>query len=127
MAPLMALHHCGDAQLAVLSGGLLFLSWSRDEAVIWALLRWAAAGLATLGVGYQFWAAYRLISMQDEFVRALAAKRMLAAAGATLSFAVFWALGQQFLGLPTVPMWMLYPLFWGAFGLLTPFIKSSLP
>jgi len=102
-----------------------FLTWgSRDarlpDDVVWAIVLFVAGTVA-----FQFVAAYRLIAEQDEFIRGLTAKRGIAAAGVTITVAVFWGLGQQFLELPPVPMWVLYPFFWGAFGMVTPFIRDT--
>jgi hypothetical protein len=52
---------------------------------------------------------------------------MIAAAGLTLTIAVLVGLAEQFLGLRPLPMWLVYPLFWGALGMVTPFIGSSRP
>ena len=106
---------------------LLALSWGSGTG------RWPAAALVALAlvhassVGLQFALAYRLIARQDEFVRAITAKRMIAAAGLTITLAVLAGLAEQFLGLRHLPMWLVYPLFWGAFGMVTPFIRSSRP
>ncbi|HEX8626305.1 MAG TPA: hypothetical protein VF782_14685 [Allosphingosinicella sp.] len=106
---------------------LLALTWGSGEG------RWPVAALGALAlvhaasVGLQFALAYRLIARQDEFVRALTAKRMIAAAGLTITIAVLVGLAEQFLGLRHMPMWLVYPLFWGAFGMVTPFIGSSKP
>jgi hypothetical protein len=86
---------------------------------------WALVLLLAGTVAGQFLAAYRLIAGQDEFVRGITTKRGIAAAGLTLCVAVFWGLAEQFLAVPQVPMWVLYPFFWGAFGIVTPFIRSS--
>ena len=108
-------------------GVVLFLSLFRDSKDVTDVVRWTAVMLVAVSVAYQFLAAYRVIARQDEFVRGLTAKRMLVAAGVTVTFAVVWGLAEQFLGVPRAPMWLLYPLFWGVFGIVTPFIKSSLP
>lgn len=102
-----------------------FLTWGKSrgwlpDAAIWGIVLVAAASVVA-----QFAAAYRLVCGQDEFVRGITAKRVIAAAGLTIAAAVLWGLAQQFLEVPTVPAWLVYPLFWGAFGLVTPFISSS--
>lgn len=95
--------------------------------------RWPAAALGALAfvqaasVGLQFALAYRLIARQDEFVRAITAKRMIAAAGLTITLAVLAGLAEQFLGLRHLPMWLVYPFFWGALGIVTPFVGTSRP
>jgi len=101
------------------------LTWGRDAAGLGAVAIWAIIALAAASVAGQFVAAYRLVAVQDEFVRALTVKRGIAAAGATIAIAVFWGLAQQFAAAPTVPAWLVYPLFWGMFGVVTPFIRTS--
>lgn len=102
-----------------------FLSWREaapwmDDPLILVLIAVLAASVAG-----QFLAAYRLIAAQDEFVRAITAKRVIAAAGVTMTAAVLYGLASQFLGAPRVPMWVVYPFFWGAIGMVTPFVQDS--
>ena len=103
------------------------LTWDRGGAGLAAPLVWALLVVAAASVAGQFVAAYRLVAAQDEFVRAITAKRVIAAAGLTVTVAVALGLAQQFLGAPRLPMWLLYPFFWGAFGMVTPFIRTSQP
>jgi hypothetical protein len=104
---------------------IAFLTWGKGAQWLPDPAVWAIAILAALSVVLQFRAAYRLVSVQDEFIRGITAKRVIAAAGLTIAAAVLWGLVQQFLDVPTVPLWVVYPLFWGAFGIVTPFISSS--
>ncbi len=106
-------------------GAIAFLTWGSGAGWLpeWAI--WAIAVVAAASVVGQFAAAYRLVSVQDEFVRGITAKRVIAATGLTITAAVLWGLVQQFLTVPTVPLWVAYPFFWGAFGLVTPFIRTS--
>ncbi|MEA3011060.1 MAG: hypothetical protein QOJ91_2752 [Sphingomonadales bacterium] len=106
---------------------LVALTWGSGEGRWPAAALWALALVQAGSVGLQFALAYRLIARQDEFVRALTAKRMIAAAGLTIALAVLAGLAEQFLGLSHLPMWLVYPLFWGAFGMVTPFIGTSKP
>jgi hypothetical protein len=104
-----------------------FLTWGGrgqhlPDALVWAIILFVAATVAA-----QFYAAYRLVAVQDEYIRGITAKRGIAAAGVTITAAVLWGLAEQFLPVPDVPMWTIYPLFWGAFGMVTPLIRSSLP
>jgi hypothetical protein len=108
-------------------GVVAFLSWGTEgerlpQAAIWALVL-----LLVLSVSAQFIAAYRLIARQDEYLRAITAKRVIAAIGITITAAVFYGLAEQFLGLRQLPMWLVYPFFWSAFGIATPFIRDSRP
>lgn len=105
---------------------IYLLSWSSGRGWPVAAL-WAIAILLAGSVAGQFAAAYRLVARQDEYIRGITAKRMIAAAGLTITLAVLCGVAQQFLGVPTIPMWVVYPLFWGAFGLVTPFVRDSRP
>lgn len=100
------------------------LSWGKGGHLPLAAL-WALALAHSASVAVQFALAYRLIAKQDEYVRAITAKRMLAAAGIAITGAVLASVTEQFLGAPRLPIWMVYPLFWGAFGMVTPLIRSS--
>jgi hypothetical protein len=108
---------------------LLFLSlvallaWGGERIPYWGRVGIVVAMAGTVAV--QFIAAYRSVAREDEFVRGIAFKCGIAAIGVTLTTAVLYGLGQQFLGLPEVPMWVAYPFFWGAFGLVSPFIRTS--
>jgi hypothetical protein len=103
--------------------GVAFLTWGGAELPPFAT--WAVIIVIAAATAAQFFVAYRLVAVQDEFVRGITIKCGIAAAGVTITVAVLWGLAQQFLLVPQVPMWLVYPLFWGAFGLVTPFIRSS--
>jgi len=94
--------------------------WSRET--LWGLA--AAPGLI---VAQQFYLAYRLIARQDEFARGLTAKRIIAAGGLTIALATGWSVAEQFAGAPVIPMWLMYPLFWSLFAVVTPIIQDSQP
>lgn len=86
---------------------------------------WVLALVPAATVIVQTFMAYGLILKQDEFVRTLIAKRMLIATGATITVVVGYAPFQQLLGAPEIPMWVIYPLFWGLFGILSGFIRDG--
>lgn len=93
-------------------------------------LGWPLATLVALAlvpavtIALQFRAAYRLIATRDEFVRALTLKRMVVAAAAAITLATAWSV-MELAGLPHLPAWLIYPLFWGLFGLVTPMIRDA--
>jgi len=103
------------------------LSWGSGEGRLPQPALWAIVLIVGVSVAAQFAAAYRLIAHQDEYIRAITAKRIIAATGLTLTAAVLWGLAEQFLGMPILPMWVIYPLFWGLFGAATPFIRDTRP
>jgi hypothetical protein len=106
-------------------GGIALLSWGSEGGRLPAAALWAVALVLAASVAGQFVAAYRLIARQDEYIRGITAKRMIAAAGLTITIAVLAGTAQQFLHAPRMPMWLVYPLFWGGFGMVTPFIRTS--
>src|SRR3982751_1490527 len=67
---------------------IALLSWGSQEGRLppWGL--WTIALLHAASVAGQFVAAYRLIARQDEFIRAITVKRMIAATGLTITAAV---------------------------------------
>lgn len=73
----------------------------------------------------QLWATLALMNESDEFVRALTAKRFIIASG--LAMAVFsgWGFAESYGGAWHAPGWLIYPLFWGLFGLVSPFVKDT--
>lgn len=95
-----------------------------------AQVGWPAAAVFALAivpavtVALQFRFAYRQLASQDEFVRMLMFKRMALAAAIAITLATAWSVGEL-AGLPHAPAWVIYPLFWGLFGLVTPLIRST--
>ncbi|RIJ66743.1 hypothetical protein D1604_06975 [Brevundimonas sp. LPMIX5] len=86
---------------------------------------WALAAAVAAPVVGQLWATLALMRESDEFVRMVAAKQFIIASGLAMAAATFWGFGESFAGAPHLPAWLIYPLFWAAFGLVAPFIRSS--
>lgn len=112
---------------AIFLFAIYIMAWGSEHDRLPPAVLWAIAFLLALSVAGQFVAAYRLIARQDEYIRGITTKRMIAAIGLTITVAVLSGVIEQFLGAPALPMWLVYPLFWGAFGVVTPFIRSSRP
>ena len=73
----------------------------------------------------QLWATLALMNESDEFVRALTAKRFIIASGLSMALFSGWGFAESYGGAWHAPGWLIYPLFWGLFGLVSPFVKSS--
>ena len=86
---------------------------------------WVLAAAVSAPVIGQIWATLALMRESDEFVRAVTAKQFIVAAGLAMAAATFWGFGETFAGAPHLPAWLIYPLFWGAFGVVSPFIRDS--
>lgn len=91
-----------------------------DKPAGWVL----AAAVAAPVIG-QIWATMSLMRESDEFVRAVTAKQFILAAGGAMAVAVFWGFGESFAGAPHLPAWLIYPLFWAAYVVVSPFIRAS--
>ena len=115
------------ANWAMFLFALWLLAWGSGEGGLPGPALWAIVAIVTLSVAGQFVAAYRLVSRQDEFIRAIIIKRIIAATGTTITLAVLAGLTEQFLGTRNLPMWVVYPLFWGLFGMVTPFVRDTRP
>ncbi len=61
----------------------------------------------------------------DEFVRMLAAKRFIVATGVTMAITSVWGFMELYAKAPHVSAAMVYPLLWAAFGMVSPFIRTS--
>ncbi len=83
-------------------------------------------GLAVAApIAGQLWATLALMNESDEFVRAVTAKRFIIASGLAMALFSAWGFMESYGGAWHAPGWLIYPLFWGLFGLVSPFVKSS--
>ena len=95
------------------------------DSVIGQPVGWVLAAAVAAPVVGQIWATLALMRESDEFVRMVTAKQFIIASGLAMAAATFWGFGESFAGAPHLPAWLIYPLFWAAFGLAAPFIRSS--
>lgn len=86
---------------------------------------WILAAAVSAPVIGQIWATLSLMRESDEFVRALTAKQFIVAAGLAIAAAVFWGFGESFAGAPHMQTWLIVPVFWALYGVVSPFIRSS--
>lgn len=83
-------------------------------------------GLAVAAsIAGQVWATLSLIKESDEFVRALTAKRFILASGLAMALFSGWGFMETYGGAPHAPGWFVYIIFWGLFGLISPFVRDS--
>ena len=71
------------------------------------------------------WATLALMNESDEFVRALTAKRFIIASGLSMALFSAWGFAESYGGAWHAPGWLIYPLFWGLFGLVSPFVRDT--
>jgi putative oxidoreductase len=87
--------------------------------------RYGLALAVTAPIIYQLWAVLRFMEESDEFVRALLTRIMIMAWGITISLATAWGFLESYADAPHIQTWLIYPLFWGVFGLVSPFVRST--
>lgn len=73
----------------------------------------------------QLWATLALMRDADEFVRALTAKRFILASGGAMAIFTAWGFVEEYARAPHVGGYMVYPLFWLCYGLVTPFVRTT--
>jgi putative oxidoreductase len=89
-------------------------------------VRLSFAALVALPIAVQIWATLVAMRDSDEYLRAIMARRFIIAAGAAFAIFSAWGLAESYAGAPHAPGWLVYPLFWASYGLVTPFVRSSL-
>ncbi|MFN3583660.1 hypothetical protein [Phenylobacterium sp.] len=83
-------------------------------------------GLAVAApVAGQLWATLALMRDADEFVRAVTAKRFIIASGLAMAIASAWGFVELYARAPHISAAMVYPLFWGLYGVVTPFVRTT--
>jgi putative oxidoreductase len=91
----------------------------------------AAPGSYLLGLAVaapvigQLWATLALMHDADEFVRALTAKRFILASGGAMAIFTAWGFVEEYARAPHVGGYMVYPLFWLCYGLVSPFVRTT--
>jgi len=89
---------------------------------IWLYMLAAQPGAA---IAIQIWVTLRYLREADEYVRALMAKRLIAASMATLALMTVWGFLETFAGVAHIPGWWAYILMWFLFGLSGLVIRDS--
>ena len=86
---------------------------------------WLLAAAVAAQIAAQIWATLAFIHESDEYVRAITAKRFIVASGVAMALFSFWGFLESYADAPHVPGCMIYPLFWLAFGAVSPLIRTT--
>ena len=89
------------------------------------LAAWLLGFAVSTPIAGQIWATLALMRDSDEFVRGLMARRFIVAAGIAMAVCCAWGFLESYAHAPHVPGWLIYPLFWAAYGLVSPFVQST--
>jgi hypothetical protein len=71
------------------------------------------------------WAFLAWMRESDEFVRGVATRRLVIASGITLAVCSVWGFMELYAKAPHVSPAMVVPLLWLAYGIVSPFIRTS--
>lgn len=83
-------------------------------------------GLAVAApVAGQIWATLALMHDADEYVRALTAKRFILASGSAMAIFSAWGFVEEYARAPHVSGFMIYPLFWACYAVISPFVRTT--
>ena len=86
---------------------------------------WLFAAAAAAPVVGHLWSLLAYIRDADEFVRGLMARRLVVAMGICTAIVSAWGQMEAYAGAAPFPLVLFYPLLWAAYGLTTPFIRST--
>lgn len=64
-----------------------------------------------------------LVEEADEFLRTVLVQSLLWGMGVTMAFCTAWGFLENVGALPHFPLYLIFPVFCGAFGLAQPFVK----
>lgn len=76
-------------------------------------------------VAGQIWATLDYIHRADEFLSARMARQFILAAGFAIALFSAWGFLEAYAGLPHAQGWLIYPLFWLCFGVVSPFVGRT--
>ena len=66
-----------------------------------------------------------LVEEKDEFQRTVLIQSMLWGIGATLAVTTVWGFLENFLQVPRLDLYLVFPLFWFFVGIFTPILKAK--
>ncbi|MBP2161385.1 MULTISPECIES: hypothetical protein [Asticcacaulis] len=88
-------------------------------------LLYLLAVLPALPVGGTIWVFLRYIDKVDEYVRAVVTKRFILATGLTLFACTAWGFLENNAGAHEFSLYLVYPVWWGLFGLSSVFYRNA--
>ena len=86
---------------------------------------WGLALVVSAPVFGLIWAHLSWMRHSDEFVRAVHAKRFIVAMGITMAIASAWGFLEIYANVPHISPALLLPVFYLAYGFISPFIRTS--
>jgi hypothetical protein len=102
-------------------------------AAVWAFPRYHPTGLlayvlailpALAIVGVIVVVGLYLAEEKDEFQRTILIHTMLWGMGATMAACTVWGFLELFVGIPSLKLYLIFPMFWAFVGFFTPMIQA---
>lgn len=87
--------------------------------------RWGLSLAVAAPIAGQIWATLSYMRDSDEFLRALTARRFILASGLSMALFSAWGFAESYARAPHAPGWLIYALFWGVYGLISPLVRST--
>ena len=97
------------------------------DAVRGSPLAWVLALAIAVPIAIQIWALMAYMRDADEFIRAVTVKQFTLAAGIAMALFSTWGFAESYANAPHAAGWLIYPLFWLAFGAVSMFVRASHP
>ena len=88
-------------------------------------LLYALAVLPALPVGGAIWVFLKYIDAVDEYVRGVLIRRFVIATGLTLFICTAWGFVEENAGAHHFSLYLVYPLFWGLFGITSLLLRKA--
>jgi hypothetical protein len=83
------------------------------------MVKYALALAPALPIGGSIVAIMRFMRDSDEYIRAVHAERFILTTGIVLFGCTVWGFMQNFADAPKIDLWIIYPVFWAIFGLIS--------
>jgi hypothetical protein len=90
-----------------------------------APLTWVVALAVSLPVALHVYVFLATMRDSDEFLRGLMAKRFIVSSGIAMALFTFWGFLEMYAGVPHAPGFLIIVVFWGLFGVVSPFIQNT--
>lgn len=102
------------------------ISWTPlGEQLLGGPLVYVVAASPAVPIAGMMWAVLRLMQRSDEFVRAVLVKRFVISTGVTFVLCAVWGFLESFAKVPHAQLWLVFPIFWAVFGVVSPFVRTS--
>ena len=94
------------------------------DAIVGTPAAWLLALAVSLPIAAQLRASLQWIQAADEYQRAQAIRSVVIACGLVLMLCSVWGFGESYAAAPHAPAWLVVPLFWLVWALVTCIMRA---